>query len=507
MKKALISVYDKTDVVNLAKFLIESNFEIVSSSGTSDLLKEKHIPVKKIEELTKFPEILGGRVKTLHPFIFAGILADRNNENHIKQLKQFHFGTIDLVVVNLYPFAETIKREDCTVESAIEQIDIGGVSLIRAAAKNFKHVSVLISPNQYSDFIEVFKKNEINYEYNLKLAYESFRYVTDYDRIITKYFYKMGKSGEILDIFIPSGEDLRYGENPHQKASIYFEEPLSFKNIFEVIHGRQLSYNNILDIDAAYNLINEFEETTCAIIKHTNPCGVCSDENITEAYKRAFNSDTESAFGGIIILNRQVDLKTAEEIDKIFSEIILAPSFTEDALQLLMKKKNRRVIIYKGISSNNQKDIRSITGGYLVQDKDLSIVKNDDMKVVTQKKPSETETADLIFAMKVMKHTKSNAIVCVKNKQTIGIGGGQPSRIESSRIAFEKAKKFNFNTEGCSVASDAFYPFTDGVIEAAKGGAKSIIQPGGSVRDEEVIKAADENGVCMIFTGIRHFRH
>lgn len=505
MKRALISVYDKEGIVEFAKELESNNFEIVSTSGTAKLLQENGIKIKTVEEITKAPEVLGGRVKTLQHLIFAGILADKSNPDHQKQVKEYNFELFDLVCVSLYPFKETISKPNCTVEEAIEQIDIGGVSLIRAAAKNFSSVSIIVHPAQYKIYIDALKSGS---NINQLLAADAFEYIASYDISIANYFRKISrqKSG-IFDIYYTNYEELRYGENPHQQAGLYNVGDTGFEQIFEKLHGKELSYINIIDIDAAYNLINEFDEPACAILKHTNPCGVATAENIKDAYLKAFSSDTVSPFGGIVILNEELDLPTAEEIDKIFTEIIIAPSYTRDTLEFLFKKKNRRIIKYDKTLRIGTHELKTVTGGLLIQSVDNIVVDENEMKVVTERKPTEEEMKDMIFAMKVCKHTKSNAVVYAKNGQTYGIGGGQPSRVDSSMLAVEKAKRFGFDLTGCSVASDAFFPFPDGVVEAAKARAKAVIQPGGSVKDDDVIKAANENGLAMVFTGIRHFKH
>lgn len=505
MKRALISVYDKSGIVEFAKELSSNGFEIVSTSGTAKLLKDSGIKLRTIEEITGSPEVLNGRVKTLHPNVFAGILADKNNTEHLEQVKKFGFELFDLIVVSLYPFSETIRNKDCSVSEAIEQIDIGGVSLIRAAAKNFGSVSILISPKQYKDYVTIL--SNINESYNLKLAAEAFAYIADYDIDISNYFNRI--SGEGVSKFVAdfnSVSELRYGENPHQRARLFNIGVEGFDRMFEKLHGKDLSYINILDIDAAYKLISEFDEPSCSILKHTNPSGVASAGVILDAYLRAFSTDTVSPFGGIVIVNRKLDLATAVEIDKIFTEIIIAQEYSEDAFQFLVKKKNRRLINYHPLKDSTR-ELKSVTGGILVQDMDRIVVNESDMKCVTKRKPTALEVKDMLFAMKVAKHTKSNSVVYAKNLQTVGIGGGQPSRVDSSRIAVEKARRFGMDLAGSAVASDAFFPFADGLIEAAKAGAKCVIQPGGSVKDEEVIKAADEYGLAMLFTGVRHFRH
>lgn len=495
-KTALISLFYKDGLKEFAEKLVQRNFEIVSTGGTYNFLKEKGIPVISVESLTGFPEILDGRVKTLHPAVFAGLLARKNDSNHLNQMSVHELKLFDLIAVTLYPFAETVRNPESSSEEIIEKIDIGGVSLIRAAAKNYKYVNVLVSPGQFDDYIREFDKclGNIPVEYSLELAYKAFSEIEEYDSEIKRYFASVtGKA-----------QQLRYGENPHQKAVFYKSD---FNEIFDILHGKELSYNNLLDVDAAHLLINEFkaDEPTAAIIKHGNPCGVATGSTLLEAYKKAFESDTVSPFGGIIIFNKKLDAGTAAEADKIFSEIILAPGYDEDALTLLMKKKNRRLLSFR--FSGSESEYRKITGGVLYQEKDNIIFNSDEVKVVTEVKPDNKQLKDMYFAYKVVKHVKSNSIVFVKNLQTLGIGGGQPSRVDSTRIAVWKAGQFKMQLKDSVVASDAFFPFADGLLETAKAGAKCVVQPGGSVRDDEVIKAANENGICMVFTGYRHFRH
>ncbi len=505
MKRALISVYDKTGVVEFAKELVTLGFEIVSTSGTAKLLKESGIAIKTVEEITKAPEVLGGRVKTLQHLIFAGILADKTNPDHLNEVKTHNFELFDLVCVSLYPFKQTISKPGCTEAEAIEQIDIGGVSLIRAAAKNFLSVSVLVDPYQYEIYLASLKASK---DINKLLAADAFEYIASYDISIANYFRRIsGQKSGIFDIYFSGYEELRYGENPHQRSMLYNVGEKGFTEIFEKLHGKELSYINIIDIDAAYGLINEFTEPACAILKHTNPCGVAVGTDIKDAYQKAFSTDTASPFGGIVIVNRKLDKATAEEMDKIFTEIVIAPDYDEDTLSFLFKKKNRRVIKINQPELVNAMELKSVTGGLLVQDVNKIVVNEKEMKTVTERAPGDDELRDLIFAMKVCKHTKSNAVIYAKDGRTLGIGGGQPSRVDSSMLAVNKAKRFGHDLEGCSVASDAFFPFPDGVIEAAKAGAKSVIHPGGSVNDEVVIKAANEHGLAMVLTGIRHFRH
>lgn len=511
MKRALISVYDKTGVVEFAKELTTLGFEIVSTSGTAKLLQESGIKIKTVEDITKSPEVLGGRVKTLQHLIFAGILADKSNPDHQNEVKIHGFELFDLVCVSLYPFKQTISKPECTEAEAIEQIDIGGVSLIRAAAKNFNSVSVIVDPYQYEIYINSFKAEK---DINRLLAADAFEYIASYDISIANYFRRIsGQTSGIFEIFFSGYEQLRYGENPHQRSMLYNVGEKGFMEIFQKLHGKELSYINIIDIDAAYGLINEFTEPACAILKHTNPCGVAIGSDVKDAYIKAFSTDIVSPFGGIVIVNRKLTLACAEEIDKIFTEIVIAPEYDEDALSFLFKKKNRRVIkftkpaIETAPAVENAMELKSVTGGLLVQSIDDIVVIENEMKTVSARKPTDDEMKDMLFAMKVCKHTKSNAVVYAKNGQTYGIGGGQPSRVDSSMLAIEKAKRFGFDLTGSSVASDAFFPFPDGVIEAAKAGAKAVIQPGGSVKDDDIIKAADEYGLAMVLTGIRHFRH
>lgn len=511
IKRALISVYDKEGITALAKILSGEGVEIISTGGTYKLLREYNINVSTVEEITGFPEILNGRVKTLHPDIFAGILADRDNPDHIRETVEHGIKAIDLVIVNLYPFEETVAKENVTDAEAIEQIDIGGVSLIRAAAKNYRHVNVLTDIKQYDEYIDLFIStgNNIPDDYSRKLAEKAFSITSAYDSNINEFFARKDSVKKIIPVNFPqprncSTESLRYGENPHQKAVLIKED---FDNKFEVLHGRELSYNNILDMDAAYDLVCEFEnsEPACAIIKHGNPCGAAVASDLNSAYNLAFSTDTLSPFGGIIVTNRKLDFKTSLDIDKLFSEIVMAPEFDAEALSLLMKKKNRRLV--KFVYSREAYEYRKISGGVLYQEKNNYEVGLEELKTVTKRSPSENETKDLLFAFKIAKHTKSNAVVFVKGNRTMAIGGGQPSRIDSTKIAIMKAKNFGHDLNGSSAASDAFFPFADGLIELAKAGVSSVIQPGGSVRDEEVIKAADENNIAMVFTGIRNFKH
>jgi phosphoribosylaminoimidazolecarboxamide formyltransferase/IMP cyclohydrolase len=502
VKRAILSVYNKSGIVELARALNEKGIEIISTGGTYSLLKNEKIPVTSVAEVTEFPEILNGRVKTLHPSIAGAILIDKSNPEHVAELKKHNIEPIDLVVVNLYPFKETVtKGSDET--AIIEEIDIGGVTLIREAAKNFKSVNVLVSQNQYKDYLNELNSssNNISVEYSKKLAAKAFDVIAEYDKDIRNYF----NGSDTKEVELKNSVPLRYGENPHQEAVLYKDD---FDVIFKVLHGKELSYNNLLDTNFAYEFISEFKDDapTCVIVKHGNPCGVAVGSSLLDAYKKAFATDTVSPFGGIIIFNKKLDLETAEEVDKIFSEIVLAPEFDENALELLLKKKNR-IIIQFNFSDSHNFELKKIAGGYLYQGRDNVTVTKENLKTVTEKQLNVRDIDDVIFANKVVKYTKSNAIVFVKDKRTLGIGAGQPSRLDSTKIAVSKAKEFNQNLEGSIAASDAFFPFADGLLELAKAGAKVIVQPGGSVRDDEVIKAANENNITMVFTGIRHFKH
>lgn len=516
IKKALLSVSDKTDITKLGLFLYENGVEIISTGGTAAKLRKEDIPVTDISELTGFPECLNGRVKTLHPHVHAGILARTSHPPDNEQLEELGVEPIELVVVNLYPFNETIKT-DKSLEVATEFIDIGGPTLIRAAAKNFAHVSMLTSPTQYASFIDTYKKiGGISFGERQKQARLAFNHTAEYDRTIAEYFNSLSaddlnheQASEVpseLQITLPKAQDLRYGENPHQQAAVYGNQ----EAFIDCFHGKQLSYNNFLDVDGALQLMADFEqdEPTCAIFKHTVPCGVATGQSLLSAYKKAFATDTLSPFGGIIIVNRTLDVDTAREIDKIFTEIIIAPDFSDEALNVLQQKKNRRLVRYKTLTDNKQPfAYRSIFGGALYQYKDEGIINTGSFTVVTDRKPTLDESKNMLFAWKIVKHTKSNAIVYTKGRQTLGIGTGQTSRVESSQIAIAKAKEEGLNLEASAVASDAFFPFADGIEAAAKAGATCVIQPGGSIRDEEVIAKANEYNVAMIFTGQRHFRH
>ena len=503
MKFALLSVSDKSDIIDLSKSLIEFGYDILATGKTARLLKDNDIPHIEISVFTGFPEIFDGRVKTLHPKVFGGILM-RNEEKDLIQAEQNKISPIEIVCVNLYPFKETIKKDNVALEEVIENIDIGGPGLIRAAAKNYKYVSVLTSPNQYSDFIEKLKNNSLDENYRLNLAYKAFSHTADYDTTISNYFEKKFGFEKInLRISEKLVSNLRYGENPHQKANVFGD----FYSYFEILHGKEISYNNILDLVAGVELSEELNSAACVIIKHNNPCGVASLDSPYNSYVQALKCDPISAFGGIVVFGEEINESLAIKLNEIFLEVIVAPDYSTKALEILKKKKDRRIL--KKLKNINTEglSVRSIPGGFLVQDKDIATLNVSNLKFVTENKPSSREMSDLVFAWSVAKHTKSNSIIIAKNKTTLGIGAGQTSRLDSVKIAVSKAKEFGFDLSNSVAASDAFFPFADGVIKLADAGVTSIIQPGGSVRDEEVIQAANKYKLSMIFTGIRHFKH
>ncbi len=510
INRALLSVSDKTGIVSLARDLHSAGIEIISTGGTARTIREADIPVTDVSQITGFEECLDGRVKTLHPIIHGGILGRTSHKADTNEMERLGIEPIELVVVNLYPFKETVAKPDCTPAVATENIDIGGPTMIRAAAKNFAHVCVLTNPNQYEDFgAELEENSTISFEKRQKWAKNAFNHTAEYDAAIANYFNNLDEKSEELpdqlNISLPKYQGLRYGENPHQKAAVYGDQ----SNYIDCFHGKQLSYNNFTDVDAALNLITDFrdDKPTCAIFKHTVPCGVAADTTLSNAWDKAFQTDTKSPFGGIVVINRELDLETAQKIDEIFTEIIIAPSYSNDALELLQKKEKRRLIRIKKFAGANEHQFKSIFGGALYQDPDSKTISRTELETVTNRQPSDQEVEDLLFAWKVVKHVKSNAIVYAKDSQTIGIGTGQTSRVEASEIAIAKAKQEGLSLEGTAIASDAFFPFPDGVEAAAEAGATSVIQPGGSIRDEKVIEAADRLNLAMVFTGNRHFRH
>ena len=503
--RALISVSDKTGIASFARALESQGVDIISTGGTADLLRKEKIPVREISKFTAFPEVLEGRVKTLHPRVHGGLLYKRGNPKHEAEARECGFEPIDLVVVNLYPFEATIAKPDVTLAAAIENIDIGGPSMIRSAAKNYESVTVVVDPADYDAVLENMRDNkgETTLKLRERLAIKAFIKTSEYDRAIGNFLNKEQATDSSFSLSVPLVMRLRYGENPHQSAALYGD----FDKHFEKLHGKELSFNNILDISAATSLIGEFDEPTVAILKHTNPCGVGSDANLRKAWDKAFATDKQAPFGGIIICNRPLDEALAKAISEIFSEVIIAPDFDAEARSILQKKKNLRLIrlATSAIEARSANDIRSVCGGVLVQDPDVEAeIKRD---VVTKRRPTKTELNAMLFGWRVVKHVKSNAIVYARADRTLGIGAGQMSRVDSSRIAIWKAQEAGLSLKGSAVASDAFFPFPDGLIAAADAGATCAIQPGGSVRDEDVIAAANEHSMAMIFTGIRHFRH
>lgn len=505
IQRALISVSDKTGIVEFARELHAQGVEILSTGGTARTLQTEGIPTVEVSQFTGSPEIMDGRVKTLHPKIHGGLLYLRGNEEHEKQAKTHGIRPIDLVVVNLYPFEATVAKEGVTLGEAIEQIDIGGPSMIRSASKNYQSVTVVTDPADYPAVIENMKEEggSTGLALRERLAIKAFSTTSAYDRAISGFLNKEQETSAAFRVDLPLELRLRYGENPHQQAELYGD----FSAHFEKLQGKELSYNNILDISAAASLISEFSKPTVAILKHTNPCGVATDADLREAWDKAFATDKQAPFGGIIIVNRPLTLALAKAISEIFSEVIIAPEFDTDARSLLSKKKNLRLMKLLRPLPENGRDVRSVVGGLLVQDTDSADMAELEHKVVTERPPTKDEIAAMEFGWKVVKHVKSNAIVYAGKDRTLGIGAGQMSRVDSSRIAVWKAQEAGLSLKGSAVCSDAFFPFPDGLIAAAEAGATCAIQPGGSVRDEEVIKAANERKVAMVFTGFRHFRH
>ena len=507
-KTALISLSDKSGLDELVSFLISQDVKILSTGGTYKAIKELTSEVIEVSDFTGFEEMMDGRVKTLHPKIHAGILARRDKD--LEVLQERGYETIDLVIVNLYPFKETIA-EGCSFDEAVEKIDIGGPTMIRSAAKNFKDVAVVSNPNDYSRLIEEWQNEDgISYDFRKELSQKVFQLMADYNLSISNYL-KEDFANEIPNYDIEKSVSLRYGENPHQSANLFTFSNLKHKNIAnaDILQGKELSYNNIVDADAAWECVRAFNDPACVIIKHANPCGVSESSSVFEAYDLAFKTDPTSAFGGIIALNRTLDTKTAQEINsRQFVEVIIATDYEEGALIEFAKKKNVRVLKVDLQQDNPYPGvIKKVSGGILIQSDDTYAVPREDLKCVTKRQPTPDELDDLMFSWTVAKFVKSNAIVYVKNKQTIGIGAGQMSRVISADIANLKAKNEGLEVKGAVMASDAFFPFRDGIDKAASSGIAAIIQPGGSIRDEEVIAAADENDIAMVFTSTRHFRH
>jgi phosphoribosylaminoimidazolecarboxamide formyltransferase/IMP cyclohydrolase len=502
IKSALISVYYKDGLNEIVARLNELGVKIYSTGGTYSFIKDLGIPVETVESLTTYPSILGGRVKTLHPSVFGGILARRDNPEDMGHLEKYNIPLIDLVIVDLYPFEETVAKES-EEEIVIEKIDIGGISLIRAAAKNYNDVLIISGREQYSDLLKLLneKKGSVNLDERRHFAAKAFMVSSNYDTAIFRYFNK----SENIPAFresINTHYELRYGENPHQKGIFYGD----ISKVFDKLHGKEISFNNLLDIEASVGLIDEFTETTFAIIKHNNACGVASRKTMSEAWRDALACDPVSAFGGVIITNDKVDEVTAAEIDKIFFEIIIAPGYSREAIDILNQKKNRIILVRK-LTGRQSYGYRSLLNGVLWQEADTSTQLPHDMKPVTSKIPDTREFEDLVFANKIVKHSKSNAIVLAKNRQLCASGIGQTSRVDAMKQAIEKARFFGFDLKGAVLASDAFFPFADSVEIAHKAGITSIVQPGGSVRDKDSVDYCNKNNISMVFTGIRHFKH
>lgn len=501
IKRALVSVYHKDGLDEILKKLNAEGVSFVSTGGTKTFIESLGIACDAVEDLTGYPSILGGRVKTLHPKVFGGILARRENEGDQAQLAQYEIPEIDLVIVDLYPFEETVAS-GADEQSIIEKIDIGGISLIRAAAKNFKDVVIVASKHQYTPLLNLLNEKgaETSLEDRKWFAKEAFAVSSGYDSAIFNYF--DNREGSYFRVAIDQPMHLRYGENPHQKGLFYGQ----FNNMFDQLHGKEISYNNLLDIDAAVNLIDEFDELTFAILKHNNACGVASRSNVVDAWKDALAGDPVSAFGGILITNTTINKEAAEEINKIFFEVIIAPAYDADALAILEQKKNRIVLVRKECKTCPMQ-FRSLLNGALMQEKDLSIQTESDLVAMTEKQPSAKEAEDLLFANKIVKNSKSNAITLVKNKQLCASGIGQTSRVDSLKQAIEKAHSFNFDLQGAVMASDAFFPFPDCVEIADKAGITAVIQPGGSIKDELSVAYCNEHNIAMVKTGVRHFKH
>jgi len=521
MTQALLSVSDKTGIETLARELNALGVKLLSTGGTAKLLRDAGLPVTDVSDYTGFPEMLDGRVKTLHPKVHGGILARRDLPEHLNTIAEHGIDRIDLVVVNLYPFSQTVAKPDCTLEDAIENIDIGGPTMVRAAAKNHGDetggVGIVTDPADYDKVVEELKANGnvLSYRTRFNLAVKAFTHTARYDSGISNYLTSLTESGERqayperLQVAFDKVQDLRYGENPHQNAAFYREPNAPEGGVagYTQLQGKELSYNNIADADAAWECVKAFETTACVIVKHANPCGVAMGATPLEAYKKAFTTDPTSAFGGIIAFNCEVDVAAAEAVSAQFLEVLIAPSYSAEALALLTAKKNVRVLTCPMGSVEGALDYKRVGGGLLVQSTDTARIAVADLKVVTQRAPTEEEMGDLLFAWRVAKYVKSNAIVYCKEGMTVGVGAGQMSRVDSARIAKIKAENAQLTIAGTVVASDAFFPFRDGLDVLAEAGATAVIQPGGSMRDEEVIAAANEHGLAMVFTGFRHFRH
>ena len=516
IKRALISVSDKKGIIDFAKILIKYNVEILSTGGTAKLFAENNIPVIEVSDYTGFPEMLDGRVKTLHPKIHGGILGKRDDEKHLQTMIKSNIPLIDLVVVNLYPFEATISKENCPLSEAIENIDIGGPAMIRSSAKNYNGVAVVTDSSDYKMIEDALKKNDgaLNLECRFILAKKAFEHTAKYDLAISNYLNGLDTNKNVtypkkLNLAFNKKMDLRYGENPHQSASFYVDEIATKGSLasFKQLQGKELSYNNLNDADTAWECVKSFKLPSCVIVKHANPCGVGSSKDLLDAYKKAFSTDTTSAFGGIIACNTALDKNTASQIISQFVEVVIAPSYEAESLKIFESKPNIRLLEVTLDNNFNAFELKKIGGGLLVQSPDNFNIDMDHCKIVSKLNPNQEQMADMLFAWRVAKYVKSNAIVFCKNNQTLGIGAGQMSRVDSTKIASIKAQNANLDLINSVVASDAFFPFRDGIDVLATAGAKCVIQPGGSLRDEEVISAADELGLVMLFTGYRHFRH
>ncbi len=544
IKRALISVSDKTGIVEFAKELANYDVQIISTGGTAKSLREAGLNVTEVSEITEFPEMMDGRVKTLHPKVHGAFLALRDNENHVASMNEHGIEPIDLVIVNLYPFEQTIAKEDVSLEEAVENIDIGGPAMIRSASKNWRDVAVVTDAKLYESISEELKENDgsLSLETRQRLATLAYTRTASYDLAISSYLAKQLSNDDLdfLEPFNPLGHltfieeldeseletesttegldeyqtidltkviDLRYGENPHQKAALYINEEIGGIAQGEQLHGKEMSYNNYVDAEAAWNLVQDFDELAVTIIKHTNPSGVGTGKTNLEAYQRALSTDPVSAFGGIVALNKKVDAEVAKAINEVFTEVVVAPEFDEEALEIFKTKKNLRVLQVEKVENRSEFAYKPISGGVLAQEKDLYCVREADLKFVTERKPTDEEVKAMLLAWKVGKHVKSNAIVFANENQTLGVGAGQMNRVDSVRIAAMRAERFELPLQNAAMASDAFFPFRDNIDEAAKFGISVIIQPGGSVRDEEVIEACNEHGLAMALTGYRHFNH
>ena len=502
IKRAFVSVYYKDGLEAIVKKLSELGVTIISTGGSWDFITAAGVPAGKVEEITTYPSILGGRVKTLHPGVFGGILARRENETDMKQVAEYNIPLFDLVIVDLYPFEETVAS-DATDQEIIEKIDIGGISLIRAGAKNWADVLIVSSRNQYGSLMEILEngRGKVSSDERYRFALEAFAMTSHYDTAIFNWFNRNGDA-TVFSKSITESHILRYGENPHQKG-VFFGD---LDRVFVQLHGKEISYNNLLDIESAINLIDEFEEVTCAVIKHNNACGVASRPALKEAWDDALACDPVSAYGGVVIVNREIDDIAAAEMDKVFLEVVMAPSFTPGAVKILSSKKNR-IILQRKSAGNEKASFRSMLGGVLWQDRDGSTETASMMKPVTGRHPTEEEYDDMVFANKIVKHSRSNAIVLARGRQLCASGIGQTSRIDALRQAINKAQAFGFSLEGAVMASDAYFPFADSVTTAHEAGISAVVQPGGSVRDQESIDYCNKTGVAMVFTGVRHFKH